>query len=335
MHSSKRKFLPVLSAFLMTLAYIPAKPLYAQERIVNIGTAGVTGVYYPAGGSICRLVNRTRRDHGIRCMVESTSGSGYNLNALRQGKLSLGLAQSDWLYAAYKGADSFQSYGANPELKTLFSLHGEAFTVIARENSDLESFDQIKGRRVNIGSPGSGVRGTMEKLMQLKGWNLRDFKAALELKPSELGKALCNGRLDVAIIASGHPNNLMQNIASTCQVKLLPVEGEDVEHMVKESPYYTAMTIPGGLYPGNLEDIRTFGVKAVVTSTARLPDEVAYNITKAVFDNLNDFKTLHPVFSTLNPAAMATETVPAPIHPGAAKYFREKKLLPAPISASR
>lgn len=317
----------VFAVSFAALGGVHAKQARAAERFFTIGTAGVTGVYYPAGGAICRLVARGRKDHGIRCTVESTGGSIYNLNAIRQGDLNMGVAQSDWQYHAYSGTALFERLGADPSLRSVFSLHSEPFTVVARKDSGIRTFDDLKGKRVNIGNPGSGMRATMEVMMQAKGWNVGDFKNSTEMRASEQGQALCDNKIDAMIYAAGHPNGAIQEVTSACDAILIPVDGEIVDKLVKEYPFYTYATIPGGMYVGNPEDVHTFGVKATFVSSEQVDEELIYQVVKAVFDNFDSFKTLHPVFSTLDPALMVRDGNTAPLHKGAERYFREKGLL--------
>ena len=312
-----------------TVGTIHAKQARAEDRFFTIGTAGVTGVYYPAGGAICRLVTRGRKDHGIRCTVESTGGSIYNLNAIRQGELHMGVAQSDWQYHAYNGTALFARLGADKSLRSVFSLHSEPFTVLARHDSGIKTFDDLKGKRVNVGNPGSGMRATMEVLMKEKGWTMSDFGRVFEMKASEQGQALCDNTIDVMIYAAGHPNGAIQEVTSTCDAVLVSVAGEEVDALVEKFPFYTHATIPGGMYVGNSEDIKSFGVKATFVSSEKVDEEMIYEVVKAVFDNFDAFKTLHPVFSTLNPAHMVYDGNTAPLHKGAERYFREKGLLTA------
>lgn len=302
-------------------------PAQAADKYVTIGTAGVTGVYYPAGGAICRLVNRGRKEHGIRCSVESTGGSVYNINAIRQGELDLGVAQSDWQYHGYNGTDLFKEQGPFTDLRALFSLHSEPFTVVARNDSGIKTFADLKGKRVNIGNPGSGARATMEQVMKVKGWTKDDFKLAAELKGSEQGSALCDNKIDAFVYAIGHPNGLMQETTTSCDVTIIPVTGPEIDKLIANNPYYAKAVIPGGMYTGNPNDIPTFGVKATFVSSAKVPEDTIYQVVKAVFDNFENFKTLHPVFSTLDPAHMVTDGNTAPLHDGAKRYFAEKGLL--------
>lgn len=317
----------VFAASFAMFGGIHAKQARAEERFFTIGTAGVTGVYYPAGGAICRLVTRGRKDHGIRCTVESTGGSIYNLNAIRQGDLDMGVAQSDWQYHAYNGTALFERLGADKSLRSVFSLHGEPFTIVARQDSGIKSLDDLKGKRVNIGNPGSGMRATMEVLMRAKGWTMNDFKRTFEMKAAEQGQALCDNNIDAMVYAAGHPNGAIQEVTSTCEAKLIPVEGEAVDKLVEQYPFYTYATIPGGMYIGNPDDVKTFGVKATFVSSEKVDEDVIYQVVKDVFDNFDSFKTLHPVFSTLDPALMVHDGNTAPLHKGAERYFREKGLL--------
>lgn len=297
------------------------------NKFITIGTGGVTGVYYPTGGAICRLVNRGRRDHGIRCSVESTGGSIYNLNALRKGEMDLAVAQSDWQYHAYNGTVFFKDQGKMNNLRSVFSIHNEAFTVVARADADINTLDDLVGKRVNIGNSGSGMRATMDVLMEAKGWTKSSFKVAAELKAAEQPQALCDNKIDVMIYAAGHPNGAVQQVANSCETRLVNVVGPEVDKLVQNNPFYAYATIPGGMYVGTPEDIKTFGVKATFVTTAETDDEVIYRVVKAVFDNFENFKTLHPVFEHLDPKSMITEGNTAPLHHGAIRYYKEKGLL--------
>lgn len=306
-----------------------ASSALAEERIVTVGTAGVTGVYYPAGGAICRLVNRGRKEHGIRCTVESTGGSINNLEAIRKGEIELGIVQSDLLYHAYTGDEVFADVGADKKLRVIFSLHPEPFTVIARKDAKINTFDDLKGKRVNIGVPGSGMRATMEELMQRKGWTEKTFASIVDIKANDQAQALCSGAVDAVIYAGGHPNGAVQQITSNCPTRLVDVSGSVIDTMIKEHPFYAYAIIPGGMYVGNDRDTRTFGVKAVLVASEDLSEDVVYQMVKAVFDNLDNFKTLHPVFATLDAQHMALDTDITPLHAGAIKYYKEKGLLPS------
>jgi TRAP transporter TAXI family solute receptor len=296
----------------------------AQQRFVTIGTGGVTGVYYAAGGAICRLVNKDRARHGIRCSVESTGGSVFNVNTIRAGELDMGVAQSDVHYNAVKGLAQFKDGGAFTELRAVFSLHPEPFTVLARREANIRTFADFKGKRFNVGNPGSGTRASMEELLAAMGWTMSDFALAAELKADEHGPALCDGKIDGFFYAVGHPSANIQDPTTTCGAKLVSLTGPAVDKLVQERPYYARATIPGGLYPNNPEPTQTYGVLATFVSSSRVPANVIYEVVKAVFDNFEDFKKLHPALAVLKPESMLKDGLSAPLHDGAVRYYREK-----------
>jgi len=299
----------------------------AQDTFISIGTGGVTGVYYPAGGAICRLVNRDRAEHGIRCGVESTGGSIFNLNAIRSGELEFGVAQSDWHFHAYNGSSRFEENGAFEGLRAVFSLHPEPFTVVARADAGITNFEDLKGKRVNIGNPGSGQRGTMDVVMNALGWSLDDFAVASELPPAEQAAALCDNNIDAMVYTVGHPSGAIQEATTACDTVLVNVTGDAIEGLIAENPYYRVATIPGGMYRGSDADVTTFGVGATFVSSAEVSDDVAYEVVKAIFENLDQFRDLHPALANLDPQQMVSDGNSAPLHDGAARYYREAGLL--------
>lgn len=303
-----------------------AGPAAAQEEnFITIGTGGVTGVYYPTGGAICRLVNRGRADHGIRCSVESTGGSVFNVNAIKQGQLEFGVAQSDVQSQAYNGEGEFTEPFEG--LRAVFSVHPEPFTVVARADAGIESFDDLQGKRVNIGNPGSGQRALMDTLMEAKGWTSGDFALSSELQAAEQSQALCDNNIDAMVYSVGHPSGSIQEATTACDSVLVPVTGPEVDKLVEENGYYRVATIPGGMYRGNDEDTTTFGVGATFVTSDAVSEDVVYEVTKAVFENMDQFRGLHPAFADLDPKEMATDGLSAPLHPGAEKYFKEAGLI--------
>jgi TRAP transporter TAXI family solute receptor len=299
----------------------------AQRKFISIATAGVTGAYYPVGGTICRLINRESKQHNIRCVVEPTGGSIYNLNALRKGEYDVAFVQSDWQYNAYLGEGLFREVGADKNLRSLFSLYSEAFTIIADKNKVINSLDDLKGKKVNVGDVGSGTRSTMEELLRYKGWDTSIFTAATEFKPIEQAAKLCNKQIDAFMANTGHPNGLIQDVTANCGAKIVPVNDIAVDKLLKTLPYYARATIPGGMYVGNPNDVKTFGVLATVVASAETDDEMVYYLVKSVFDNFDSFKTAHPILSGLNKQNMLIDGRTAPLHDGAKRYYREVGLL--------
>lgn len=299
----------------------------AQQTFISIGTGGVTGVYYPTGGAICRMLSPTRAEHGIRCGVESTGGSVFNINAIRNGELEFGVAQSDWQYHAFNGTSRFEDQGAFDGLRAVFSVHPEPFTVVARADAGITNFEDLRGKRVNVGNPGSGQRGTMEVLMDALGWTMDDFSVASELQAAEQSQALCDNNIDAMVYTVGHPSGSIQEATTACDSVLVNVTGTAVDALVDDNPFYRTANIPGGMYRGNDGDVQTFGVGATFVTSADVPDEVVYQVVRAVFENLETFRGLHPAFANLDPAEMADDGLSAPLHPGAERYYREAGLL--------
>ncbi|AZT83346.1 TAXI family TRAP transporter solute-binding subunit [Marinobacter sp. NP-4(2019)] len=297
-----------------------------EQRFVTIGTGGVTGVYYPAGGAICRLVNMDRKEHGIRCSVESTGGSVYNLNAIREGELDLAVAQSDWQYHAYNGTSEFEG-AKNEKLRAVFSLHPEPFTVVASKGSGIKTFEDLEGKRVSVSNPGSGQRATAEVLMKEMGWGMDKFSLAAEIKAAEQSQALCDGNIDAFFYTVGHPSGSIKEATTSCDSVLVNVDNAATKKLIDEHPYYRKAVIPGGMYRGSDDDVTTFGVAATFVSSTDVPDDVVYAVVKAVFENFDSFKRLHPAFNNLKKEEMVSDALSAPLHPGAAKYYKEAGLI--------
>jgi hypothetical protein len=239
----------------------------------------------------------------------------------------MGIAQTDWLYHAYQGTEVFKDQGANQKLRALFTLHSEPFTIVARKDSGISKLDDLKGKRVNIGNPGSGMRATMEELMRIKKWSENTFSVASELKAVDQAQALCSNKIDAMIYAVGHPNGAVQQVTTLCPTVLVSVTGPEIDALMKEHPFYTPAEIPGGMYANNPNPIKTFGVRAVLVASEDLDADITYQFVKAVFDNLENFKTLHPVFATLDTSTMTQSANGiVPLHEGAARYFEERGL---------
>ncbi|MFA0414335.1 TAXI family TRAP transporter solute-binding subunit [Vibrio renipiscarius] len=316
----------LIKAGAIAAAVMGAGAVNAQE-FITIGTGSVTGVYYPTGGAICKLVNKGRKDHNIRCSVESTGGSIYNVNTIRAGELDFGIVQSDWQYHGYNGTSKFEAQGPYNNLRAMFSLHTEPFNIIARSDAGIESVEDLAGKRVNIGNPGSGDRATMGVVMDAMGWTNDSFKLASELKGSERSQALCDNKIDAFVYVVGHPNGSIKEATTSCDAKLIPASGEKIDAIVNANPYYTFTSVPAGMYRGTDKDVNSFGVAATMVTTADVSDEVAYNVAKAVFENFDTFKRLHPAFANLKKEDMVKAGISIPLHPGAAKYYKEVGLL--------
>jgi len=296
----------------------------SAETFVTIGTGGQTGVYYQVGGAICRLVNKGTKDHDIKC-THTTGGSVANINGLRNGDINMGVAQSDWQYHAYNGTaeDKFPD-GAYEDLRAVFSVHPEPMTIVARADSGIESVEDLKGKRVNVGNPGSGARATFEVYMAEMEWEMGDFALASELKSSEQAAALCDDKVDAIVFTVGHPAGTIKEATTSCESKLISANNDAAKKLADDNDFYAMTSIPGGMYRGTDEDIETFGVGATFVTSTDTSDEVVYEMVKAVFDNFRRFKKMHPAFANLEEKNMIKNNLSAPLHPGAIKYYKEQ-----------
>ena len=294
---------------------------------ISIGTASLHDVYHQVGRSICRLVNARTPDHGIVCLAYPSDGSIQNLKDIRSGRLHLGVAQSDWQFHASRGSGAFKDAGPDESLRALFSVHSEPFTVVARKDSAIETFDDLAGKRVNIGNPGSGQRATMEVVMEAKGWDRSVFSLTNELPAWQQSLALCHDRVQAMVYTVGHPNESVAQATDLCEAVIVEVSGSAIDRLIDEHPFYAYTRVPGGLYPGNPKPIATFGVKATVVASSQLDAEIVYTVVEAVFKNLEKFKATHPAFSKLTVEQMVRDGLSAPFHDGARIYFLEHGLV--------
>ena len=297
-----------------------------KQRFVTIGTGGVTGVYYPAGGVIAKFVNRKKDDYGIRMSVESTGGSVFNINAVLSGDLDFGIAQSDRQYQALKGLAEWKDRGPRTDLRAVCSLHPELISLVAADDAGIRSLADLKGKTVSIGNPGSGQRGNALDVLKAAGVKLEDIRVE-GLKASESPDELQNGRIDAFFYTVGHPNGAIKQATTGLRrkVRFVPITGMD--KLIAASPYYAVASIPISLYPKavNTADVPTVGVMTTVVTSAKVPDDVVYAVTREIFENLDELKGQHPAFAHLTAEGML-KGLSAPIHPGAMKYFKEAGL---------
>lgn len=293
---------------------------------LTISTGSVSGVYYPAGGAICRLLNKSQKQHQLRCSVTTSEGSIANIQKLRNNEVPLAIVQSDIEQHAFSGATEFAQSGPMPQLRALFSLYSEAFTLVVREDSHISQLSDLVSKRVDIGNPGSGERATMELLMQQLNWKQTDFSQISGLHADERAQALCDNQIDAFVYVAGHPNGAIREATNSCDAKLLPLPPEQIASILKAHPEYSAATIPGGLYRDNDTDTATIGVTATLLTTDKLDDETAYQVVKAAMENLEQLERSHPALKGLKPENMTHVGLTVPLHPGAARYYREHNI---------
>lgn len=322
-----RGMLTVLGA----VAAMLTGPVSAQEAgkttRIALGTGEVTGYYYPVGGAVCRLINRDRARHGLHCLVAPTPGSGANIGGLRDGTLELGIVQSKGHMQAFEGSGPFKDDGPFPELRSLFTLHTETLVVLARADSKIKTVADLKNKRIAVGPADTFQRSMAQALIDALKWRANDLEGMLEMDPAQQVEALCDGQIDAAIFAAVHPSGTVSRAVDGCEARLVEVEGQAVQQYLASHPYLTPVTVPAGAYSGLEAARKSFGMAATVVTTARLPADTAYEIVKVVFDNISIFNSLYPPLAVLERQAMIGKELAAPLHEGAARYFREAGLL--------
>ena len=323
----KKGFIYSMVATAATAMLLCVTTAQAKTTFVTIGTGGITGVYYPTGGAIAKMVNKKKAEYGIRATVESTGGSVFNVNAVMNGDLEFGIVQSDKQYQAFNGLEEWKDKGAEKDLRAVFSIHPESVTLIAAVDAGILDIKDLKGKKVNLGNPGSGQLGNSIDALETVGIDPEKDLQAEKVKASEAPGLLQDGRIDAFFYTVGHPNGAIKEATSGAR-KVRFASITDVDKLIAKNPYYAKSFIPIAMYDGaqNDKDIPTFGVKATLVTSAKVPDEVVYAITKEVFENFDEFKSLHPAYANLTKESML-EGLSAPIHPGALKYYKEAGLI--------
>jgi TRAP transporter TAXI family solute receptor len=302
------------------LLLLLAMPGHADD--ILIGTGSKSGVYYQVGRSICRLLNR--EVDGLSCEPLETAGSVANLANVTGGSLEIGIVQSDIQYHAVNNSGPYRFIDTpHDNLRALFSLYVEPFNLVARRDAGISGLDDLRGHRINVGNIGSGHRATMEVVMQAKGWTADGFPLMTDLPASQQTMALCHDRVQSMVYTAGHPNHSIAQAIELCDAILVDVSGPEIDRLVAENPFYTYTSIPVGIYPGMDRPIRTFGTLATVVSSSDVDDALVYTTVKALFENLDRFKRMHLAFRDLDPEAMISKGLAAPLHSGAERYFRE------------
>ncbi len=313
---------------LLTLGHAIGCGARTDTTYVTIGTGAVTGLYYPTGGAIARMINARSDSLGLKATVESTAGSVYNVNAVMSGDLEFGVVQSDRQYQAWHGLVEWAETGPQAGLRSVFSIHPESVTLIASVESGITRIEELRGRRVNIGNPGSGPLGNARDALAAFGISQDEIQAEY-VKAVEAPGLLQDERIDAFFYTVGHPNgNIKEATSGRIKVRIIPIIGPAVDNLVATHPYYTRAIVPIEHYPNaeNTEDIPSFGVRGTFLTSAAVSEELVYAVTRMIFENFEEFRGLHPAYAMLTRESMLTGLT-APVHPGALRYYRESGLV--------
>jgi len=297
----------------------------AEGDTVIIGAGAVAGVYFPAAGAICRVVNSARTGDDPTCVVVPGEGSNASLEALRGGRLDFAVVQSDWQFWAHNGAEFFADPTPFTSLNGVFALHAEPLVIAVRGDGGIAALTDLKDKRVSVGSPASAARGMMEDLLASLGWSMSDFTEVHELTPRQQTAALCGNTIDAAVYAVGSPSATLAALTARCDVSLVPLTGPPVDNLLTNKTFYRKAAIPAGLYDGVANAVPTFGVGATLVTRAEVADATVAAVVKAVFENFDTFRSLHPALTWLDAKQMAGNGLTAPLHPAAARFFATRE----------
>ena len=291
---------------------------------ITIGTGGVTGTYYPTGGAICRLLNKTKKQTDIRCSVESTGGSVYNILAINRGEFDFGISQSDTAYQAYHAQGKFKN---NPqkELRSIMAIYPELLALVVRKDSNIQKLTDIKDKRINIDIPGSGTRTTVDAILKAFNIKLSDLEVAGEIKSIKGPSMLKDDKIDGYFGMFGHPTANIKDVANAIDIDLVPIKGSPVDKLIKKYPYYAKGIISGTLYKNVTHDTPSIGVKAVLVTSKDTDSQIVYNLVKVILENFQTFKSLHPAYQTITKKSLL-DGISIPLHKGALKYYKEAGL---------
>ena len=326
---NRRRIGMVWALAALVVTALGATPSRSAEIVIATGEEG--SLYHQVGRSICHVLRR--KAEGLTCLPLPTSAgdtteSVANLHNVRGGAVELGLAQADSQFYAVEHSGPFQFVDATFEnLRSVFSLHSQEFTLLAHANSGIRKIDDLKGRRVNIGSPGSTQRRLVDQVMAAMGWSNDDFLLAEELPSAQQSLSFCHDRVEAIVYTVIHPDPTVKRVAELCDAVVVAVEDPKIDKLVSETAFYSRANVPGGLYARNDKPVATFGVTTTLVSSTDIESETIYAFVKAVFDNFETFKAAHPAFGDLEPDRMLREGLTAPLHEGALRYYREMGMM--------
>ena len=292
-----------------------------------VGTGSVQGAYFPIGGVICRLVNRHKHLHKIRCSLESTSGSIANLRDLEQQKFDLVFAQSDWQYHAYNGSSTFEKDGPNKNLRAVFALEADPLALLVPQDSEVNSFDDLADKRVSFGYTRSLQHRIINDFLAVKKWTSKNFKEIRPMSDERQVRQICDGQLDAILLLSSSLSDRLRNLSDNCKLRMLPIEGDEVKQVIAQKPYYRTAKVLRGMFIESEQEILSFGLGATAVADENTSPKAIYHIVKEVAENFNDFKSLHPTLAALDKRELSNAGIAIPLHPGAVRYYREARLL--------
>jgi TRAP transporter TAXI family solute receptor len=290
-----------------------------SSDIITIATGSTSGLYYPSGGAICRIFNLSSNGE-TKCIVESTPGSEYNLNAVEGGLNNFAFVQADEFFSYLQMK---QKDGKESGVQIVFPLYTETFVMIASKDSGINTIEDIKGKRINIGVDGSGVRNFTSSIIKHLGTKSTDFKSIFTENQSSIEHFICNNIIDASLVVSGQPNSMIKNLIENCGAKIITFSQDFIKSIMQQNSFYTVSEIPGGMYFGYNQNIQTVGTKALLITSKYTNDEQIYNMVGYIIQNFGSFKQYSPVTERMTVEALNATLPHFPVHPSVIKAFRE------------
>ncbi|APE45499.1 C4-dicarboxylate ABC transporter substrate-binding protein [Sulfitobacter alexandrii] len=303
------------TAALIALGF--AAPATAQTQL-SIATGGTGGVYYPMGGGLAEVINN--HVEGYSATAEVTGASVENMGLIATGDADLAIGLADTVAQAYEGTGRFEGQQL-PMVRGLASLYANMIHIVALADSGITSLDDLRGKRVSIGAPGSGTEVNTAAILEANGISYDDIEEQ-RLNFNETADALANGDIDAGFWSVGAPTSSILNLSTTQDIVIIALTEEQLAAAREADATFAVTTLPGGTYTGVDEDISVLGIPNVLTVSSEMSDDLAYAITSSMFENIAELQAVHPAANQTT-VEFTLDATPVPLHPGAIRYFEE------------
>jgi uncharacterized protein len=298
--------------------FVEAAPLAAADTQLSIATGGTGGVYYPIGGGLAELISR--HIDGYSGVAEVTGASVENMGLIARGDSDLALALADTVYQAYTGTQAFQGRQLK-QTRALASIYPNAVQLVTLADSGIKSLQDLKGKRVSVGAPGSGTELNARAILEAGGISYNDIRVQ-RLNFNETADALRNGDIDAGFWSVGPPTSSIMSLATVRKIRVIGFTDEEIAKATKLEPVFAPYVLKAGMYEGMSEDVQTISIPNVLVVNADMDDELAYRITKVMFERVKDLIAIHPAANDTT-VEFSMNSTPVPLHPGALRYYEE------------